>query len=263
MLMSLGDNTDRDLFTSEEERSDYLRRVFTRNHNFRHRKNIFTYVYDETIEGLLVAWISRAREETILGAPETRFEPQRVEAWKIARVILDTNDDKRGQRVAIDHNTVVGAPLAIFRSLANWLNQSDPAPPWVISVNPIIEETDFWQVVEQHGTDLTELKFTLAVPNVLGIEGELNEELQSMKTEEHAQEVELIIKGKRRPIRANTKRVRALVDYANQGGGRIVAKAGSKKIYDSDSKVKKRELQNDVKSSIREIVVNVARWLRR
>jgi hypothetical protein len=95
------------------------------------------------------------------------------------------------------------------------------------------------------------------------MEDNLEKELREIRDEEQAQQVTYVLSSQTRPLRPRTKRVEALVKRVDAGAGRVVAKAKRKKIYDSDTRIKKAELDRDVDGVVNNLAAQIRRWFRR
>src|ERR1700704_6178064 len=107
-----------------EERGAYLKRVFGSEIRFTHRKKSYVYEsFPSPDQGMHLIGVIGREHTTIIGAPpEERFRRHGVADWETANVFIDPAGEGEGQKIAMQHVTVVGNPLGVFRSLAEQLN---------------------------------------------------------------------------------------------------------------------------------------------
>lgn len=148
-------------------RSKYLAQVFGSDHIFRYwQKN---YVYkaftDKVVDNFVLGVIAREHTVTISGPPQEQFAHKDVPDWDTANVFLDSSDHSDGQKLACQSVRGMGEPIALFRHLVDQINAENQSADWALSVNPITNEKDFWQIAKRYEGKIGELDLNFIAPN--------------------------------------------------------------------------------------------------
>lgn len=222
-------------------REEWLRVIFSEPIRFQHRKNEFHYV-PETAEaadtGLLIGRIGRQLQVTENEPPEEGLHEMRRPAWRAALVIIDPTPHLDGQKVAFEHLSSLGSPLAVFTSLVDLINQRVPPEPFVIEPRPIVDERTFWDFVRAHPREITSVTFEFVAPNMFGTDDDYDREMREMQAHEKIQRAKLKLENPD-GLELDTKRVDGAVKYIVRGGGSIRARTKRKQVYNSDRKIQK------------------------
>jgi hypothetical protein len=98
--------------------------------------------------------------------PEAGLSDIDREQWIAAAVVIDPTHHADGQKAAFEVKQTVGSPLAVFRSLAQHLNERAPKEPYFIEVNPVVDPETFWEFEEANRGEITNIEFDLVAPNM-------------------------------------------------------------------------------------------------
>lgn len=253
MRLSLAETAQGSLFADpapageRRTREQWLRDVFSRQHEFMHRGHTFHYrpATDpgEAVPGnLLVGRIGRQIIVDENAPPEAGFEDTERPSWRASYVMIDPTSHPDGQKAAMGHLPTVGAPLAVFGALVDYLNNADA--PFTIEVHAIVPKDSFWEFVNEHSGAITWVQFEFVAPNMFGPADDYDREMRDMKEQERVQKAKMSIES-RDGLQLYTPRVRRAVDYTEKGTGSIRAKAKNKKTYNSRAKAKRVNISND------------------
>lgn len=235
-------------------REDWLRYVFLSEQPFEHYKSNFHYApsreYSE--DDLIIGRVGRniLRDENL--PPDEGLEDVTRETWIASVLLLDPTHHDDGQKLAIQHITDVGKPAALVKEIVSAVNARYRYGPYHIEASQIVEASTFWDFVSENRSTLTSVSFEFITPNMFGGYDEFDSEMREFRDNEKAQRVKLSIQSDDH-IDAETERMKTAVDYAARGGGKISAKAGKGKSYNSKDEVKRTYLE-DVKEKGVELV---------
>jgi hypothetical protein len=217
-------------------RQEFLLETFREDIVFRHYGDNYVYkFFSEPLPGAIAAVIAREHVVTIALPPSQQFQGRDVPDWETANVFIDTSSDFEGQKVAMHAVGIVGNPVSVMRSLTDHINRSGRATDWVIAVNAISREEDFWAAAERHRGHITEIDMVFATPNIWGGETETENALRSLHGENNAQEVEVKLKNSDQKINPFSETIRRSIDYITKGGGKVLLRRGNRKLYDSEN----------------------------
>ena len=167
--------------------------------------------------------------------PEQGFALAPHQAWRAAVIALDPTPHEDGQKLSFSIDPQVGTPYAVLRSLIRQLNQVND-PPYHIEAEPIFSPKTFWAFADEHKGEITSIRFEFVTPNMFGSSDALSEELREFRHDERAQVVRVNLHSED-GLNTDTPRVRASVDYAGKGAGKILAFAKGRKRYNSEDQV--------------------------
>lgn len=263
--LSLLVRTTRSLFAEESEptREQYLRRVFGVQQTFDHYKNRFVYRPETTADptGPVLGRIGRPVEIEENLSPDEGFEEVSHLGWKAAVVVLDPTDraDQRdGQKLAVEVDKQVGGPLPLIQALVTRINEANPDAPFFIEAQPIFDAASFWAWAENTADVVTSVTFDLVAPNgFFNTNNDTKEELKAAKAQTNANEVSISLRNSE-GLETNSEPIRDAVEYAENSGGRIRAKAKNGKRFSSTRRPVTTTIQEDASSS-EPLIVRAAR----
>lgn len=231
------------------DRQDYLTDIFNRRWQFVHRGTDLIYVPIERSEEddaiYTFGRIGKQFSAKENAGPEEKFETTEHKGWRASNLVINTSSDPDGQIVAIQDRPDVGKPLAILSSLSDHINETMRDSGWMLSVNAMVEQQDFWAAVRKYKGQITKAEFTYVTPNVLGIRSELNKRLKEYREHENAQSVTVSLSEPKGDLNLETDEVADAVDYTASGGGSVKLKAGRETVYDSQDSEKAKEMETD------------------
>jgi hypothetical protein len=233
--------------TRKTSRRDYLQATFTTDIRFQYRARNYVYKYFSQDGDVIAAVVGRVHTATIGGPPEKDFQPEEVPDWGTANVFIDVSGDTEGQKVAMQRAPQMSNPIEIMRALTDHINARDPDTDWVIAVNAISDKKEFWDAVEAHKGEITELDLVFIPPNIWGAKDETEKALKALHQSTNTDEVEVQLKNADGKLVPEGEVMEQSIQYVTKGGGRAILRKGRKKLYDSESKVSVETPEDDAK----------------
>lgn len=227
-------------------KEQYIRKVFSMNHIVQNRGIEFYYVsFKEKLVDprFLGGRIGRQFSNIEYTPPELGLDEALHKGWKALTILIDPTHHDDGQKVAIEVNKSVGSSYTILSALIEKINSYSGAI-YSINCHPIIDASTFWTFANENKGQITSLSFEFAVPNMFGGHDSIQKELRKFRDEEKAQDVSIKLKSSD-GINTNTEKVKESVEYVEKGGGDIVAKTKSRRVYNSKKKVKITQITID------------------
>lgn len=252
----------RNLFSPEPpDREVYLRQLFSQQHQFGHWNNPFVYLPStEQPEPFIVGQIGRPFTRIENLPPDKGFELAQHEGWRAAVLALDPRSHSDGQKLAFNRDELIGTPLAVLTSFIKRLNSLDADAPYHIEIEPIFSPRTFWAFAEEHKGEITSLRFEFVTPNMFGTSENLDEELRGFRKEEHAQIVDVKFRSED-GLNTDTPRIRASVDYAGRGAGKILAFAKGRARYHSREQVETTGIEDGDEPLLKRVILQVMQVL--
>jgi hypothetical protein len=265
MRLFLADRSAGTLFegVSRERRSSreaFLRQAFRGEFPFTHRKRKYVYTPFQSVnEYFLSGVIARAHMVTIGKSPEENYQKEEIPDWDTANVFIDVSGESDGQKVAMQDVLSVGAPLSVFRSLIDHVNRMDVQSDWLIAVNSITSDADFWNVMAENRGHISEIDFVFAAPNIWKGVSETENALKEFDKQYGIKETEIRLRNPDQNINPGDPKdegmIKTAIDYIKRGGGRYSAKRGRKTIFNSEEHVVKLSPPEDKSIQDTEIAV--------
>lgn len=223
-------------------REQWLRNVFSQQHEFSHRGNSFTYVPDPDLsdDSLVTGRIGRELTVRDNEPPEMGMHEQVHPAWQASVIVIDPRHHEDGQKAVMQGKEEIGKPVAVFQSLISKLN-GDVESPYTVEAFGIVDPETFWDFVRANAGEVVAVSFEAVAPNMFGGKDDFERELRELRDKEKAQKtkVELLNDGGLNP---DTERMHQVADYTLRGGGTIKARTRKKKRYNSKNKIQRAQI---------------------
>jgi hypothetical protein len=244
------------LFGDDEEykglsREQYLKLVFSYRIDFEHRNNKFVFIPISReageSENYIFGRVGKQYKIVDNKGPDQDLEDGEDLRWIASYFVLNTSSDSDGQKIAIQDRVKVGRPLAYVSSLIQQINLKSALSGWYISVNPMVDESSFWEVVKANKGSITKAEFRYITPNVLGLRSLLNERLREYRDKQNAQEVSVTLTEPKGDLNLETEDVSDSIEYISEGGGSAKLSSGKKVLFDSRNaaKIRETDIEND------------------
>lgn len=119
-----------------------------------------------------------------------------------------------------------------------------------VKINPILNATDFWNLVSKYQNRITQIKFTLIRPNLANISGTFKDEIRALTDSTNSVETKVELNapkdGTLENINQDNARIKALTDYSTKGGGQTIKLKvkGLKRIISTEKTISKTEIKS-------------------
>ena len=215
------------------------------------------YAHIKTNDDFIFSKIGRKSTITVNLPPEKNFEKKIEDNWPTCKIFININNSpETGQMIAFESkSSVFHDPSNALRDLVDHLNHELNPYGYVLNVNPVTIERNFWGIVKQYSGKIEELDFRFAAPNLLNIKNSLNEDLHELQDEIGITNAEISLKNKDGLLIVNPDNefIKQSVDYVTKGGGSYKLKIKAKlqsRVITSDQNIKTRELDIDIDTEI-------------
>lgn len=152
------------------------------------------------------------------------------------------SDSSEGQKIFFQYDSkVFRTPENKLKIFEQKINEELFSFGYSLSINPIVDEKDFWKLNEKYAGKIEKITFCYAVPNLFNIENELNEDLKSGAKKYNNTNAAITFENKSGGIVLSKDDifVKQSVEYITKGGGEFRLKArGLKGEINSGKKVK-------------------------
>ncbi|WP_146140322.1 hypothetical protein [Alsobacter soli] len=224
---------------SEMSREEWIRKAFASSYVFANRSIFYHYVPHPADSPTLISGrIGRSKTSVESTPPEQGLADVDREAWHSITLLIDPTEHGDGQKLIIECDKAVGNPSAILKGFCDEINNSGQAPlNYSIHIAPIADPETFWGFVRENEGDVTLVSFELIAPNMFGVASEFDAEMKALQAYEGAEKARFEIQSSN-GLNLDTERVQETVAYSLRGGGEIVAKTRSKRVYRSKNKVR-------------------------
>jgi len=229
------------LFSENRSKRDIILAFLKKDYEYQYRKADLGYVFVDEIDGYLIAKLGRRSKITRSLPPSQKFEEKKEESWPHCLMIINTNEDPNdGQKIAFEYkNSIFRSPQHQLKVFADELNGRLLGNGYVISINSITDQENFWDVARRYEGRIEKLTFTFNAPNLFKLKDTLNTELKD------AQRVYSITKATfglenadgKLTIPQGNEFLKQGVEYVSAGGGEYQLRVRAKgKININSSK---------------------------
>ena len=224
-----------DLFKDNRDKNDIFRDVITTGNIIYENRGInLAFVLESENNGYIVSKLGKRASIKRNSPPDRKFEETKEETWPNCLVVINTNPDNgTGQKIAFEFkSSVFREPFKQLSNFADELNRRHLFPSgYAVTINPVTEEKEFWELVKQHRDDLEKLTFTFNSPNLFGIENSLREDLKNTEEIYASTKVSLELENPDGKLRVpKNDLTNQSVEYITKGGGQYSLKLKSKKL---------------------------------
>ncbi|MGY3645603.1 hypothetical protein ACVWW2_000894 [Bradyrhizobium sp. LM4.3] len=200
-----------------------------------HSNNDFVFVPEANASpnypNVVFGWIAREKMLRERTPPSEGLEPTEHGSWQAAFAMIDVSPHDDGQKIAMEHNTAVGMPIAIWKSLLKSMNAATEAP-YHGEVYPIVEEGSFWNFAQAHKNRIRSITLDVAAPNMFDDVNDFQNEMRSLRDKENVSRVKTTLESD--TILNTTERLTQIVDYTERGAGTLSATSEDGSTYSSE-----------------------------
>lgn len=247
--MSLTENQQVSLFDAierdgqPEPRYQYLKRQFECDFRFEYRKGIkLRYQHTQTDRDVIAGAICRWISEDIEADPSDPFVVSESGHWEKAAFFFNIGDDE--QVFGLEQNPRVGLPQSVMTQLVKTINALTESHPYKIDVFSVNTSHSFRDAVLAYPGPITSLTFDLVIPNPTDAEGKTKKALKKLRRITNGDRFKSTTTSEE-GLKVDNPLTRDAAKYAEDGGGDIVAKSGSDKVFDSKKTVKVIEIEEE------------------
>jgi hypothetical protein len=229
------------LFADEKlTREAWLKEYLSAERRFLHANNEFIFKPEPAspqFPHILFGWIARERLIRERTPPNEGLEPTEHPSWQAAFVMVDTSAHEDGQKIVMEHNSSIGKPLAIWKSLIKSMNRM-PMAPYSGEVFSIVEEGSFWSFAKAHKDRIKSITLDVATPNMFDDVNDFQEEMRSLRDNENVARVKTMLESDT-VLNHQTSRLSSIVDYTERGAGTLTAVSEDGEVYNSEAHSKR------------------------
>lgn len=245
---------DGNLFTQiPNSKADALKYIFENDYECLYKGITYSICKEKVIDDMLLYRIAKHTSVQINKSPEEHFESEHVDHWPNISMVIGTNpeiNNTYGQIIAVEvKKSVIKDPITILRHWADKLNEQLVAYGYVLSVNPITIEKNFWAIVNKYKNEIEEVVFEYSMPNLFNTGDALEDELKAANQSTNASKAVLMLSNKAGTLNLSEENtlLKQTAEYIENGGGEFKLKRkGVRPYIMSASKIKtqKFEIEN-------------------
>lgn len=173
------------------------------------------------------------------------FKKEHIDNWPSILVAVWNDADK--QLVAVQRRISAFAyPTTPAKIIEATVNLGLAKKGLRAHVEPLFDESAFWQLINSYRSRIKKLTFDLVTPNMSNISASLDKNLKDLAKGTNTAKTNLSLEADPSSVLnvdQGNKSVSSLVDYASQGGGDISIKVrGVRKIFKAQKEVRQIEV---------------------
>ena len=213
------------LFEDKRAKIDILSEILQREEpvSYEKRGTSLAYRFNKKEGDYIVGKIGRKSKIKRHLSPEKNFKSQDEENWPFCDVVFYlSSDHEKGQKIAFEYKAgVFVSPNEQLKYFSEKINETLMTYGYVLSINPVTEEQEFWKIVNDNKGKIEKLSFTFNAPNLFDLDNTLNEDLKNLSKEYNINKttVELENSDGQLSVPENSELVKQGVEYVARGGG--------------------------------------------
>jgi hypothetical protein len=169
------------------------------------------------------------------------FERLTIDDWPSALVAIDNEPTVQMMAIEVEHRAF-HKTRTLAGILQDNLNKALRQYLLHISIMPIFDKAEFWQIVSTYKGQITRVRFDMVSPNMSNIAASLKVDLHELNRSTNVQHTTLELKSDKRnslTLSPDDETISSLVDYSSKGGGNISVKVrGLQKIIQTSDSTK-------------------------
>ncbi len=242
---------DGNLFTQiPNSKENALKYIFNNDYEGFYRGITYSICKEKTIDDMLLYRIAKHTSIQINKSPEEHFECEHVDHWPNVSMVIGINpeiNDTYGQIIAVEvKKNVINNPITILRRWADKVNENLAVYGYVLSINPITTEKNFWAIVDKYKNEIEEVVFEYSMPNLFNTGDTLEEELKAANQSTNASKAALTLSNKVGTLNLSEDNtlLKQTAEYIENGGGEFKLKRKGVQTYImSASKIKTQRFE--------------------
>ncbi len=238
------------LFDDKRDKNDIFRDLLkTKKIEYENRGVKLAFVFVEERNGYFICKLGKRASIKRHLPPDQNFEETLEESWPYCTVVINTNSNAgAGQKIAFElRSQVFASPDEQLKHFADEVNTTLATFGYVLSINPVTEEREFWKVVEANEGKIERLTLSFNAPNLFGLDNSLNEDLKELEKQYGSTKVSINLENPVGKIKVpKTPLTKQGVEYITKGGGEyeIKLKGRARKVIKSKSKTVTKTFEN-------------------
>lgn len=242
---------DGNLFTQiPDSKINALKHILANNFEGQYKGINYSICKEKSEDDMFLFRIAKHTSVQINKSPKEHFECEHVDHWPNISMIIGTNpkiNNTYGQVIAVEiKKSVITNPIAILRNWADKLNEQLVLYGYVLSINPITIEKNFWSIVNKYKKEIEEVIFEYSMPNLFNTGDALEDELKAANKSTNASKAVLTLSNKTGTLNLSEDNtlLKQTAEYIENGGGEFKLKRkGVKPYIMSASKIKTQRFE--------------------
>ena len=242
---------DGNLFTQiSDSKAKALKYIFENNYEGIYKGINYSICREKTIDDMLLFRIAKHTSVQINKSPEEHFECEQIDHWPNVAMVIGTSskiNGNHGQVIAVEiKRSVIKNPITLLRHWADKVNEQLIVYGYVLSINPITIEKNFWAFVNKYKNEIEEVVFEYSMPNLFNTGDKLEDELKIANQTTNASKASLILSNKTGALNLTEENtlLKQTAEYIENGGGEFrLKRKGEKSYIMSASKIKTQRFE--------------------
>lgn len=230
-------------------KNEILRNILKENTEFKNGRSEMVYIQQSEFEGFIIGKIGRKSSIKRSLPKQNDFEEEIETHYPNCNIIFFTGTNpNHGQRIAFEYDTrVFQSPENQIEAFEKAINPKLFSYGYSLSISPIFDIKEFWNIIESHRGRVEKLTFSYAVPNLFGLEDELSDELKGARRKYGATNAEIVFENKNGQliVPKEDELIKQSAEYTSRGGGEFKIKVkGVQTEIKSGQRVKTKQIEN-------------------
>lgn len=242
---------DGNLFSQiPDAKANALKYIFENDYEEFYKGSNYSICKEKSVDDMLLYRIAKHTSVQINKSPEEHFECEHVDHWPNISMVIGINpeiNNAYGQIIAVEvKKSVIKNPITILRHWADKVNEQLVVYGYVLSINPITIEKNFWSMVNKYKNEIEEVVFEYSMPNLFNTGDTLEEELKAANKSTNASKAALTLSNKAGTLNLSEDNtlLKQTAEYIENGGGEFKLKRkGVKPYIMSASKIKTQRFE--------------------
>ena len=233
---------------NSQDKNEILQKILSTKQEYRNKTSQLVYVCHKTLGNTIFGKLGK--KSTIKkNTPSSDDFIEEIETdYPYCNILFDSSTDpKLGQRIAFEYkSSVFQNPESQMKSLESHLNTILFSKGYSLSINPIIDKKEFWDLIQLHQGKIEKLTFSYAVPNLFKLDNSLSQDLKDSEDKYGSTNISIELENKAGNLNISNRDdfIQQSAEYTGNGGGEYKLKIkGTEQTIRSDQNTKTKSFQ--------------------
>lgn len=239
------------LLPDSKDKNKILSKILSKPIEFKRGQQQLIYKFITMSGNFILAKLGKKSSIKKSLPTDNDFEEKIKMNYQYCHILFDlSNDPITGQKIAFEYKPkIFRTPQVVLKSLEEQINNQLFSAGYAMSINPILDENEFWNIVQEYQGQIQRLTFFYAAPNLFNLDNALSEELKASREKYVTTNITIELENKDAQLLTpmNDPFLSQSAEYTSKGGGGFKIKIKGKKNQIKSGKNVKTSTFSDIR----------------
>ena len=236
------------LFPDTRDKNDILKQIVSKKMEFQNGQANLVYICHSQSNNFIHAKLGKKSSIKKTLPSENDFVEEIETNYPNCHLLFNfSSDPNTGQKIAFEYRAeIFKSPEAQLKALEKQINSELFSSGYAMSIHPIVDEKEFWTIVNSYQGKIEKLTFSYAVPNLFNLQNALSDDLKSSGEKYGITNTTIVLENKdgKLQVPSDDPFIAQSAEYTGKGGGEYKLKIkGLKSEISSGKNVKTKNFE--------------------